>query len=167
MTAGVSPLQCREALGRIFGEEIAALHQLEELLSREHDHLAANAIEALEAASAARQDAVARLMRLEDERRNLSRMLGRDADVAGSAALLSWCDPEGSLGVTLHEHARLSGVCRAQNERNGALVGARMARISSMLGMLAGSSAAPSVYGRTGTQGAALPSAGRLVAARA
>lgn len=167
MTAGVSPVQCREALSRIFVEEISALRLLEGLLEKEHSHLAANDIDALEAASAARQDCVGRLVKLEDERRNLSRMLGREPDLAGAAALLAWCDPQGTLGATLAEHARLSGVCHRQNERNGALVGARMARISNMLGMLSGSNAAPAVYGRTGTQGPALPAAGRLVAARA
>ncbi len=94
-------------------------------------------------------------------------MLGRDADLAGISAMLAWCDPQGTLAPTLNDHARLSGLCREQNERNGALVGARMARISNMLGMLAGSNAAPSVYGRSGTQGPAVPVAGRLVAARA
>jgi flagellar biosynthesis/type III secretory pathway chaperone len=167
MTAGVSPAQCREALERIYGEEIAALRELDGLLSREHEFLAANDIDALEAASAARQDAVARLLRLEDERRDLSRMLGRDADLAGTAAMIAWCDPQGVLRPTIAEHGRLSGQCRQQNERNGALVGARMARLSNMLGMLAGASAQPATYGRSGTQGPALPPAGRLVAARA
>jgi len=167
MTDGVSPVQCRDALGRIYAEEIGSLKQLETLLQNEHTHLAANDIDGLEAASAARQDSVARLMKLEDERRDLCRMLGRDTDVAGISAVLAWCDPQGTLAATLSEHARLSGLCREQNERNGALVGARMARISNMLGMLAGSNAAPSVYGRSGTQGPSVPTAGRLVAARA
>jgi flagellar biosynthesis protein FlgN len=167
MTAGFTPAQCREALSHIYAEEIASLKLLEGLLQKEHGFLVANDIDGLETASAARQDAVARLMKLEDERRDLCRLLGRDPDLAGSAAVLAWCDPQGTLAATLNEHARLSGACREQNERNGALVGARMARISNMLGMLAGSQAAPSVYGRSGTQGPTLPVAGRLVAARA
>lgn len=167
MTAGISPAQCRDALGRIYAEEIASLQLLEGLLQKEHGFLTNNDIDGLESASADRQDAVARLMKLENERRDLCRMLGRDADVAGVAALLAWCDPQGTLSATLGEHARLSGLCREHNERNGALVGARMARISNMLGMLAGANAAPQVYGRSGMQGPALPAAGRLVAARA
>lgn len=167
MTAGVSPGQCRDALGHIYAEEIASLQLLEGLLQNEHGFLAANDIDGLESASAARQDAVSRLLKLEGERRDLCRMLGRAADLAGIASLLAWCDPQGSLAPTLKEHARLSGLCRDQNERNGALVGARMARISSMLGMLAGSGATPAVYGRSGTQGPAVPIAGRLIAARA
>jgi flagellar biosynthesis/type III secretory pathway chaperone len=167
MTAGVSPAACREVLSRIYAEEIAALRVLEGLLQKEHAHLSANDIDALEAASAARQDCVGRLIKLEDERRNLSRMLGREPDLAGAAALLAWCDAERTLAPALAEHARLSNVCREQNERNGALVGARMARISNMLGLLSGSAAAPSVYGRSGTQGPTLPAAGRLLAARA
>jgi flagellar biosynthesis/type III secretory pathway chaperone len=167
MTAGISPSQCRDTLDRIYADEIGSLKQLEVLLQNEHRHLAANDIDGLEAASAARQDCVACLMKLEDERRDLCRLLGRDTDVGGIASVLAWCDPQGSLSSTLNEHARLSGLCREQNERNGALVGARMARISSMLGMLAGAGAAPAVYGRTGTQGPTVPTAGRLVAARA
>lgn len=166
MTSGVSPAQCRDALARILAEEIGALKLLETQLQNEHRHLAANDIDGLEAASAARQDCVATLLKLEDERRNLARMLGRDSDLAGSAALVAWCDPQRTLAPALAEHARLSGVCREQNERNGALVGARMARISNMLGMLAGSGAAPPTYGRSGARGVAVP-AGHLLAARA
>ena len=167
MTSAISPTQCRDTLGRIYAEEISSLKRLEELLQNEHTYLAANDIDGLETASAARQDAVARLMKLADERRDLCRMLGRDTDLAGVSAMIAWCDPQGILATVLGEHARLSGLCRDQNERNGTLVGARMARISNMLGMLAGSNAAPSLYGRSGTQNAALPAAGRLIAARA
>ena len=167
MTSAISPAQCRDVLIRIYAEEISALKLLEGLLQNEHRHLADNDIDGLETASASRQDAVARLMKLEDERRDLCRVLGRNTDLAGISAMLAWCDPQRTLGPTLDEHARLSTVCRQQNERNGALVGARMARISTMLGMLAGSNAAPPVYGRSGAQNSALPAAGRLIAARA
>jgi flagellar biosynthesis/type III secretory pathway chaperone len=167
MTSGISPIQCRDSVARILAEEIAALRQLESLLQDEHGFLAGNDIDGLEAASAARQDCVARLMKLGDERRDLCRMLGRGVDLAGLSALLAWCDPNGSLAPVLTEHAQRSGTCRDQNDRNGALVGARMARISNMLGMLPGSATSAPVYGRSGQRGATQPAAGRLVAARA
>jgi flagellar biosynthesis protein FlgN len=167
MTTGISPSQCRDAVARILAEEIAALKQLATQLQNEHTHLASNDIDSLETASAARQDSVARLIKLGDERRDLCRMLGRSADLAGQAALLAWCDAQGSLAPVLAEHAERSGACREQNDRNGALVGARMARISNMLGLLNGPAAAPAVYGRSGARTAPQPAAGRLVAARA
>lgn len=167
MTHGISPVQCRDALARILQEEIALLTQLETLLGNEHGFLASNDIDGLEGASVARQDCVARLLKLTDERRDLGRLLGRGSDLAGQAALLAWCDPVGSLASMLAEHARRSTTCRDQNDRNGALVGARMARVSNMLGMLSGPSTAPAVYGRSGQRTAAQPGSGRLVAARA
>jgi flagellar biosynthesis/type III secretory pathway chaperone len=165
MSSGISPQQCRETVARILADEITALKLLETLLRSEHTHLAENDIDALETASAARQDCVARLSRLGDERRDLCRMLGRGPDLAGLAALVAWCDPSGTLAPLLAEHAQRSTDCRDQNARNGALVGARMARISNMLGMLSGS-VTPPVYGRGGQQ-APTPTAGRLLAARA
>lgn len=167
MTEGLSADQCRDTIARILTEERAALRELGPLLDREHGCLVANDLEGLEAASAQRQDCIARMIKLGDERRALCRMLGRPADLAGLSALVAWCDPEGTLGPLLREHAELSAACRDRNQRNGALVGARMARISSMLGMLNGEAASPTVYERTGVRSAALPHAGRLVAARA
>ncbi|MET0291306.1 MAG: flagellar protein FlgN [Steroidobacteraceae bacterium] len=166
MTSGISPAQCRDTFARILAEELAALTQLETLLQNEHGFLAGNDIEGLEAASAARQDCVGRLLKLGDERRDLCRMLGRNSDLAGQSALLSWCDPDGTLGPVLNEHARRSSTCREQNDRNGALVGARMARLNNMLGMMAGPGTT-AVYGPSGLRASAAPGAGRLVAARA
>lgn len=167
MSAGITQAQCRDSLTRILDEELAALAQLATLLQSEHGYLAANDIDGLETASASRQDCVARLLKLGDERLHLCRMLGRSADLAGLSALLAWCDPQGTLAARLAEHSARSAACRDQNDRNGALVGARMARISSMLEMLNGPAAAPAVYGRSGQRGPTQPVAGRLVAARA
>lgn len=164
---GISPDGCRETLARILADEMSALKRLETLLQNEHGFLSSNDIDGLEAASATRQDCVAGLLKLGDERRDLCRMLGRSSDLAGQAALLSWCDPRGTLGPLLQEHTQRSTSCREQNDRNGALVGARMARISNMLGMLSDSSASASVYGRTGLRNNGATGAGRLVAARA
>ena len=91
-------------------------------------------------------------------------MLGKGADVAGLSSLVSWCDPQGELGALLRLHAERSGACREQNERNGALVGARMARISSRLGLLAGGNANASVYGHGASRAPQVPVPGRLLA---
>jgi flagellar biosynthesis protein FlgN len=164
---GISQSQCRDTFARILADELAALTQLESLLQNEHGFLSGNDIDGLEAASAARQECVGRLLKLGDERRDLCRMLGRNSDLAGQAALLSWCDPEGSLAPLLNDHAGRSSTCREQNDRNGALVGARMARLNNMLGMLAGPAGNPAVYGPGGQRASAMPGSGRLVAARA
>lgn len=164
MTHGISAVQCRDVLRRIVTDELALLEKLGGLLATEHASVVGNDIDALERSSSARQDCVAALMKLGDERRDLCRMLGKGADVAGLSSLLSWCDPQGELGSLLRVHAERSGACREQNERNGALVGARMARISSRLGLLSGPSAAGSVYGPGASRAPHVPVPGRLLA---
>lgn len=165
MSHGMEAAQCREVLMRIAQDEIRLLQQLEVLLQQEHDYITANDIDSLERAGAQRQDCIAQLMKLGDERRDLCRMLGKGSDLAAVSALLAWCDPHGTLAPLMTEHAQRSSACRAQNERNGALVGARMARLNNMLGLLNGGQGA--VYGPGGTRDPALPTSGRLVAASA
>jgi flagellar biosynthesis/type III secretory pathway chaperone len=167
MTQGINAAQSRDVVRRILQDEIALLKQLAGLLQNEHGFIAGNDLDGLERASATRQDCVAQLLKLGDERRDLCQMLGKGADLAGLSALLAWCDPEGSLAALMTEHAERSGACREQNERNGALVGARMSRVSQMLGMMAGNAAPPTVYGRAGLRAPTVPANGRLVAARA
>lgn len=156
---------CRAELARMLAEETRLLETLEQQLGREHEFLAANDIEGLERAGGARQATVAALLKLEDERRGLCRLLGQGEDAAGLAALFAWCDPQGSLATAQAECARLAGNCRALNERNGALVTARLNRLAGMLEMLA-----PGNTARTYEPGApriAPAPAGRLVSVSA
>ena len=61
--------------------------------------------------------------------------------------LLHWCDPAGSLAAAYAQVAERAAQCRAQNDRNGALVSARLARVQNMLGMLNMGSLESQTYG--------------------
>jgi flagellar biosynthesis/type III secretory pathway chaperone len=164
----MEPQACREQFARHLSDETDLLIGLEQLLQREHELLSANDIEGLEQAGAVRQQTVARLLRLDEERRGLCRVRKLPADAAGLAQLLAWCDPTGSLAAAQALCATHAERCRDQNERNGALVTARLNRISGMLGMLEGSNPASTYQPRnSGVRASTYKPAGRMVSTSA
>jgi flagellar biosynthesis/type III secretory pathway chaperone len=158
---------CRSQLDRLLRDETTLLRLLEQQLDAEHGLLKANDIEALETAGAARQDTVARLLRLDDERRQLGRALGKGDDQAGMAALLVWCDPAGSLADAYRHCAAQADRCREQNNRNGALVAARLSRVSDMLRQINPATNAARTYAPNQSATPARLEAGRMVTTRA
>lgn len=151
---------CREHVERLLVEENAVLAELERQLDREHEALAARDLAALEAAADTRQLHMVRLLRIEDERRATCSLHGFAADLRGLAQLLEWCDPKHKLANYYQECVSLAERCRASNDRNAALVAARMARIEGLLGVLSGPTAAP-LYG-PGSKPASPQSGARL-----
>jgi flagellar biosynthesis protein FlgN len=141
---------CHEHLAKLLTEEVGALAQLEELLDREHALLLDNNIDELDRAGELRQACVTALIRIEDERRNLCRMLNVPADMHGLQRLLSWCDPTSGLRLRWAECAERAARCRNANERNGALVSARLKRVEGLLDTLTGRANQPKTYGRQG-----------------
>jgi len=141
---------CREHLEKLLTEEVSALAQLEESLGREHALLVDNNIDELDRAGELRQSCVATLIRIEDERRNLCCMLNVPADMHGLEQLLTWCDPTRGLRQRWAECAERATRCRNSNERNGALVSARLKRVEGLLDTLTGRANQPKVYGRQG-----------------
>jgi flagellar biosynthesis/type III secretory pathway chaperone len=158
---------CRSQLDRLLRDETTLLRLLETQLDAEHGLLKANDIEALETAGAARQDTVARLLRLDDERRQLGRALGKGDDQTGMAALLLWCDPTGSLADAYQHCAAQAERCREQNNRNGALVAARLSRVSEMLRQINPGPNTARTYAPNQTATPPRLEAGRMVTARA
>jgi flagellar biosynthesis/type III secretory pathway chaperone len=156
---------CRAELARLLADETRLLTELEQQLEREHDFLASNDVDSLDRAGNARQATIAQLLKIEDERGSLCRMLGQPADRNGLAALFGWCDPQGTLAGAQAECTRLAGNCRARNERNGALVTARLSRVTGMLDMIAANTSART-YEPGASRTAAAP-AGRLVSVSA
>jgi flagellar biosynthesis protein FlgN len=146
----VDPGVCREHLQKLLAEEFNALTQLETLLDHEHELLVANDVDGLDRAGESRQVCVAELLRVEDERRSLCRMMNVPADVQGLERLLRWCDPSNTLHRRLGECAQRATRCRELNERNGALVTARLKKVEGMLDVLTGRANQPKVYGRQG-----------------
>ena len=146
----MDPGVCREHLQKLLVEESNALTQLEKLLDHEHELLVANDVDGLDRAGEARQVCVGELLRVEDERRSLCRMMNVPADVQGLERLLRWCDPSNTMQRRLAECAERATRCREINERNGALVTARLKKVEGMLDVLTGRASQPKVYGRQG-----------------
>ena len=146
----MDPKVCREHLERLVGEETAALRRLEVLLDTEHEYLLANDLEELDRAGDARQVCIAELLRIEDERRSLCRMMNLPTDPVGIERLLAWCDPSRALQRRWAACTELATHCRNRNDRNGALVNARLKRVEGLLDVLTGRSNQPKVYGKQG-----------------
>ena len=165
MEVNTSVAACREALASILSTEVAQLTELASLLDREHELLAVNDIEALEGVMAHRQVSVGKLLSAEEERRNLCRMHGRGVDAAGVLQLMSWCDPRGTLKSRWEECAKGATRCRELNDRNGALVMARMKRVETLLTALTGQQRDVPTYGPKGAYAPAR--SGRVLATEA
>lgn len=158
--------ECRRLLDKLLGEELATLVELERLLIAEREVLVKNeSVEALEDVCARRQDCMGALLRVQDERRGMLRMLGFATDRAGLERLMRECDPRRTLPPRWGECADRAGRCRELNDFNGALVSSRMNRVAGMLELLTGRKAGPPVYGRRGGQ--TWVGTGRLLATEA
>jgi len=146
----VDPVVCRDHLEKLIAEESGALEQLQQLLDREHELLVANDVDGLDRAGQARQNCVGVLMRIEDDRRALCRSLNVPSDMHGLDRILTWCDPAKKLRHRWAECGERAARCRAANDRNGALVTARLNRVQGMLDIVTGRADQPKVYGRQG-----------------
>jgi flagellar biosynthesis protein FlgN len=163
--SNLSPTGCREHLDRLLTEEVSELERLEGVLEREHGFISDNSVDQLTAAGKERQGSVSALFRIEDERRELCRMMDVDATPQGIEELLTWCDPSRSLlrrWAGCFERAKR---CRNLNDRNGALVSARLKRVEGLLGFVTRQSQGKSTYNKAGAyQGL---QSGRVVATKA
>jgi flagellar biosynthesis/type III secretory pathway chaperone len=142
---------CREHLEKLISEESNALTRLEALLDQEHAILLSNDVDELDRTGDARQGCIGELIRIEDERRTLCRMLNVPADVQGLDRLLAWCDPSNQLKRRWANCAERATRCRELNDRNGALVTARLKRVEGMLDVITGRTHQPKVYGKQGS----------------
>jgi len=141
---------CREHLEKLLIEEASVLERLQSVLEHEHALLVANDIEGLERAGETREAYVGELLRIDDERRSLCRMMNLPTDVSGLERLLEWCDSSGLLKERWAECAARATACRAANDRNGALVTARIKKVEGMLDMITGAGNDPKIYDKQG-----------------
>ena len=146
----MDPVVCRDTLDKLIAEESSTLDQLHQLLEREHEFLVANDVEALERAGHARQNCIGTLMRIEDDRKALCRALNVPTDNSGLDRMLAWCDPTKKLRQRWKELGERADRCRTANDRNGALVTARMSRVEGLLDIVTGRAGQPKTYGRQG-----------------
>ncbi len=158
----MDPVVCRDHLDKLIAEESSTLDQLLQLLDREHELLVANDVDALDRASHARQNCVGALLRIEDDRKSLCRALNVPADMHGLDRILAWCDPSKQLRRRWSEIGERAARCRGANDRNGALVTARLSRVQGMLDIVTGRAGQPKVYGKQGAF-ESQPRAGRVL----
>jgi flagellar biosynthesis/type III secretory pathway chaperone len=152
---------CRRELGAILAEEEAALGELASFLDREHAHLAANEVGALESVIRDRQRAIGRVVRADEQRAALCRQLGHTPDARGIAEVLRGCDTDGSLASVWGRCRAAALSCRALNDRNSALASARLRHVQARLAALFTGRGEAVAYGPRGTY--ALASVGRVV----
>jgi flagellar biosynthesis protein FlgN len=157
--------KCREKLGRMLSDESMALNELSALLDREHGYLEANDVVSLEGATRERQRCVARIFRVDEDRRALCREMGQPLDVNGLEQLMRWCDPRGTLAAGWAECSAAAAKCRQANDRNGALVAARLKHVQARLGTLIASGREAVTYGPRGAYSQA--ASGRVLATEA
>jgi flagellar biosynthesis/type III secretory pathway chaperone len=146
----LDPALTRQHIEQLLDDEWRSLTELEPLLAREHDLLEAGNVDAIEAAGAKRQACIAELLRVDDERRALCRMLGYTADLEGLGQLMRWCDPANGLAGKWTSCLDKAGQCQKLNQRNGALVTARLRRVEGLLGVITGDHRSKGVYGPQG-----------------
>lgn len=132
----MEPDVCHDYVAILLTEEIDSLAQLESVLLQEHEILGAYNLAAIRRIAAARQERIAALARSEEQRRSLCVLHGHEPDRLGLERLLHWCDPDGVLLAQLHECAQRARRCRDLNNRNGALVAARMKHVAGLLSVL-------------------------------
>src|ERR1700730_16685238 len=157
--------QWREKLGNPIKDEHLALNELSTLLDREHGFLEANDVTSLEGATRERQRCVARIFRADEERRMLCTDMGYPPDLQGLEELIRWCDPQGTLAGGWAKCSAAATKRRQLNDRNGALVAARLTHVQARLGTLIDSRRETVTYGPKG--GYSQPSSGRVVTTEA
>lgn len=150
----MDPRLCREQLERLVTDEARLMGELEKLLVTEYDVLLKNELAALETASEARQQCMGALLQIQDERVALLRMHGYSNDPAGINRLLDWCDPGKSLKARWSACLELAARCRQSNDRNAALVAARMQRVAGLLEVIVGPGQRAAVYSASGSRDA-------------
>ncbi len=158
----MEPQACRQELATILAEEAAALAELASFLEREHGYLlSANEVTALESAIRERQRTVARVIRADEQRAALCRQLGHTADGRGLQKVLRWCDTGGALAAEWVRCRAAAARCRALNDRNSALAGARLRHVQARLAALFLGRGEAVSYGKRGAY--ALSTVGRVV----
>lgn len=129
-------IRYREQVARLITEEADALTELVTFLEREHEQLSSSDVTALEGTIREHQRGVARVVQADQARVALCHELGYEADADGLRAVLRWCDPQGTLAPQWAHCSDIAARCRTLNDRNGALVSARLRHVQARLAAL-------------------------------
>ncbi len=143
--------QTGAALARLLEEEISILTELSQLLEREHSIIATRQpVDVLDQACQLRQLRMGALLNLEEERRSLLRAANLPDTHQGIDQLLTNLSEGPRLRQRWKKALELASRCRDLNDRNGALVAARLRRVEGMLEVMTGDVGSPRVYGPRG-----------------
>ena len=142
----VRPADVQRHVARILGEEARLLGELEQLLRSEAEVLRGDDAEAIERIGSSRHQCVDALTALEAERSDACRLIGGSGGRGDFERLLAWCDPSRRLYVRWQGNLAVARRCKEQNDRNGAVVTARLNRVRQLLTQLRGAPP-PNTYG--------------------
>jgi len=151
----VDHLATRQLASRLIADERALLERFEQLLDREAAALRTDDVTTIEAAGADRQACSSELLRLDEERRSACHMLGFGDGRDAFERLLDTCDPSGDLSRRWRSSREVLLRCKELNDRNGAVVTAKLRRVEALLVTLRGGDTGPRVYGAGGQPGRA------------
>jgi flagellar biosynthesis/type III secretory pathway chaperone len=152
---GVRPVDVQRHIDRILGEEARLLASLEQLLRSEAEILRSDDADAIERIGSSRHQCIDALTGLEAERAEACRLLACGSGRQGFEQLLDWCDPARSLRARWLANLDIARRCKDLNDRNGAVVTARLHRVQQLLAQLRGAGP-PSTYGPKAAAGAAV-----------
>jgi flagellar biosynthesis protein FlgN len=141
----LDPSNVRQLLDKILTEEFALLVSLQSVLERETSIVSSEDADAIASIGSNRQQCVDRLFKLGQERNETSRMLSFGSDPAGLTRMFEWADPTGALRQRWDANLQLARLCKALNDRNGAIVTAKLDYVQRLLQKLRGAST-PAVY---------------------
>jgi flagella synthesis protein FlgN len=145
------PADVQRHLYRILIEEGRLMVELEGLLQHEVEILKGEDADRIARIGAVRHRCVEALMRLEVERADLTRMLSFGEGAGAIDRLLQWCDEDGALRQRWQANLDSARRCKDINDRNGAIVGARLRRVQALLAAIRGTAPAP-VYAARGSR---------------
>jgi flagellar biosynthesis/type III secretory pathway chaperone len=138
-------------LSRILTEEAQLLAELHRVLLQETAVVSGDDADAIARIGSSRHRCVDGLSRLAAERSDTGRMLSFGSDGAGFAKLFDWADPTTGLRGRWITNLDLARQCKSVNDRNGAIVAAKLDRVQKLLGKLRGSTPPP-VYSAKGAR---------------
>jgi flagellar biosynthesis/type III secretory pathway chaperone len=133
----------QQHLNRILVEEAQLLSELQTVLEQETDILCGDDAEAIQRIGSNRHRCVDRLSGLGVERNDASRMLSFGTDRVGLEKMFDWADPSGALRARWSSNLELARRCKSFNDKNGAIVAAKLNRVQQLLGKLRGASPPP------------------------
>jgi flagellar biosynthesis/type III secretory pathway chaperone len=122
-----------EHMQSLLGEEAVLLSELEALLDRETEALRNDDLAGIERVGHERHRCIEALMRIDSERRVACRMLGLTDGRTQFEQLLDRCDPGGSLKSRWLAGLEIAARCKDRNDRNGAVVSAKLRRVEALL----------------------------------